>query len=324
MPFLRSSRGMLVIGAILAVAAFVLVVMLLNQKSGNSTATNTLTTGTALPTATAASDQPTAIPTVGLSMVVALKDVPVGTKFDSDALIHAYFRDYPVQPNQIIPANTVSSIAQWETDTHVISGTTFIGALQMTTRVASSKPLLASDYRVLPIPPLASMSYAVDPGRVAEAIQLQPLYADNGFIMPGDYVDLLLSIRQHEVDSHFSNPPSSTTGGPIETQEIVSNAKVVNVALGGIYTLAMPIQDALLVKYVKDTSGVVDMVLVSAYDVKNQTSQPKTNAIVPEYFLTPQPEVRGTPGLSGSPTATPVNGVPYPFVTPLPTLTPKP
>jgi Flp pilus assembly protein CpaB len=315
---------MLVIGAILAVVAFVLVVVLLNQKS--TTTPTTTASGTPSATATAGPEMPSVTPTVGLSVVQAVQKVPVGTKLTSDAEIHAYFEDVPVPPNTIIPADTITSIEQWETDTHVISGTTFIGALQMTTTINRGSPLRAGSYRVLPIPPFASLSYQVDPGRVAESIQLMPLFADNGQIMVGDYVDLLLTIRQHAVDSRLWDSPLVTSGA-YETQEIVSTAKVVAAvppvgAVGGVYTLALPIQDALLVKYVKDSGGIVDMVLISADDVKNQTAQPRTNAIVPEYFLTPQPAVKGTPGLSGSPSATPVNGVPYPFVTPLPTLTP--
>jgi Flp pilus assembly protein CpaB len=315
---------MLVIGAILAVVAFVLVVMLLNQKS--TTSSTSTQSGTPSATATAGPDLPSVTPTVGLSVVQAVQKVPAGTKLTSDAEIHAYFKDVPVPPNTIIPADTVTSIGQWETDTHVISGTTFIGALQIITTINQGSPVRAANYRVMPIPPFGSLSYSVDPGRVAESIQLAPLFADNGLIMPGDYVDLLLTIRQHAVDSRLWDSPLVTSGA-YETQELVSTAKVVAMvppagAVGGVYTLALPIQDALLVKYVKDSGGIVDMVLIAADDVKNQTAQPHTNAIVPEYFLTPQPAVKGTPGVSGSPTATPVNGVPYAFVTPLPTLTP--
>lgn len=324
MLFLRSSRGMLVIGAVLAVVAFVLVVVLLNQKSST---TSTGTQGTPLPTATAGPEQPSVTPTVGLSVVQAVQKVPAGTRLTSDAEIHAYFKDVPVPPNTIIPADTITSIGQWESDTHVISGTTFIGALQIISTINQGSALRAGSFKVLPIPPFNSLSYQVDPGRVAESIQLAPLFADNGTIVTGDYVDLLLTIRQHAVDSHLWDSPLVSSGA-YETQELVSTAKVVQAVpvgaagAGYVYTLALPIQDALLVKYVKDTGGIVDMVLIAADDIKNQTVQPHTNAIVPEYFLTPQPAVRGTPGVSSSPSPTPVNGVPYPFVTPLPTLTP--
>jgi Flp pilus assembly protein CpaB len=321
MMYLRSSRGMLVIGAVLAVVAFVLVVVLLNQKS----TTTPSATGTPQPTATAGPALPSATPTVGLSVVQAVQRVPAGTRLTSDAEIHAYFEDVPVTIIPTDAAETVTSIAQWETDTHVISGTTFIGALEITNPINKGSVLRTGDYRVLPVPPLNSLSYQIEPGRVAEAIQLAPLFADNGQIMAGDYVDLLLTIRQHAVDSRLWDSPLYQSGA-YETQEIVSTAKVLAVAplgaSGSVYTLSLPIQDALLVKYVKDAGGTVDMVLIAADDVKNQTVQPRTNAIVPEYFLTPQPPVRGTPGVSGSPTATAVNGVPYPFVTPLPTLTP--
>jgi hypothetical protein len=137
----------------------------------------------------------------------------------------------------------------------------------------------------------------------------------------------LLSIRERDLDSLITDPPSAAAG-PMETQQLISNAKVLDVlpVAGGqpgvAYTIEMPLQDALMLKYIKDTVGTLDMVLISAADVKSQLAQPKTNAVVPEYFVTPLAAVKGTavPGVVGTPRG---KGVPNVFVTPILTPTPR-
>jgi Flp pilus assembly protein CpaB len=323
MQMMRSSRGLLVIGGVLAVIAFVLVVVVLNGKSNNSAAPLVVT---ATP---AGSPVATAIPTVGLGIVVAVRDIPAGTKFTNLTSIAGSFKDVPLGTGVAQPQNAVNSIAEWvTTDTRVLSGTAFLGTILVTQNIRRSSPLLTTEYKVLPISPLFSLAYQIDAGRIAETITVGQSNADNLQILPGDFVDILLTIRQRETDSLNSNLPTSISapnGGPFETQQLISNVRVVAVgpplaaAAGAAatenITLELPVQDALLLKYVKDTSGALELVLLSSEDVKNQTVQPKTKAVFPEYFLTPETTVKGTP--IG-------NGVPNVFVTPKPTLTPKP
>jgi Flp pilus assembly protein CpaB len=318
MQMMRSSRGLLVIGGVLAVVAFVLVVVLLNNKSNNAVVL--------LPTATVGTPLPTAIPTVGLGVVVAIRDIPAQTKFTNLTSVYANFKDVSLGTGSAQPPNAVNSINDWvTTDTRILSNTAFLGTILITQPIRRNSPLLSTNYRVLPISPLLSLANQVNPGRVAEAVQLNALQADNLQILPGDFVDLLLSVRQRETDSLLSSPgdaASLAAHGPFETQQLISNARVIAVGPPPIapsvmqtFTLELSLQDALLLKYVKDTTGTIDMVLISANDVKNQTVQPKTHAIFPEYFATPEAIVKGTP--QG-------NGVPNVFVTPIPTPTTKP
>ncbi|MDB5057176.1 MAG: Flp pilus assembly protein RcpC/CpaB [Chloroflexi bacterium] len=317
MQMMRSSRGLLVIGGVLAVAAFVLVVVLLNNKS--------TPTAVILPTPTVGTPLPTAIPTVGLGVVVAVRDIPAQTKFTNLTSVYANFKDVSLGTGSAQPANAVNSINDWvTTDTRILSNTSFLGTILITQPIRRNSPLLTTNYKVLPISPLLSLANQINPGRVAMSVQLTGTQADNLQVLPGDFVDLLLTIRQRETDSLLSSPADASSlaaHGPLETQQLISNARVVAVGLPvapgspQMFTLELPLQDALLLKYVKDSTGTIDMVLISAGDVKNQTVQPKTHAIFPEYFTTPQAIVKGTP--QG-------NGLPNVFVTPIPTPTSKP
>ena len=318
MQMLRSSRGLLVIGGVLAVVAFVLVLVVVNNNNANKAIV-----AVAQPTSVPGTPTATPFPTPVLGQVVAIRSVPAQMKFDNMGLVNAYFKTLLLANGATQPIGSVNSLMEWvTTDTHVLSPTTglFIGTIEITQPITKGSALTTSAYRVLPVAPVGSIAYSLDPGRVAETIQLTNLQAANLKVMPGDFVDLLLTIRQHEVDSLVSNPQasgSSNTQGAVETQQLISNAKIVDVGLPTatgtqVYTVELPLQDALLLKYVKDTFGTVDMVLMSADDVRNETAQPKTHAIFPEYFATPVTIAKGT---------SQGNGVPNVFVTPRPTPT---
>jgi Flp pilus assembly protein CpaB len=262
----------------------------------------------------------TPVPAQPLGYVVAIRDVPSATKFENLAALNAFFKDVPLGTNVAQTPDAVNSIYDLVTTyTNVLSPTTglFTGTIQTTQPIRKGSELLTTQYRVLPISPLNSIAYGIGPGRVAETIQATNLQADNLQLLPGDFVDILLTIRQHEVKSLQSNPPGSTsTGGALETQQLIAGAKILAVgpAVAGTqtFTLELSLQDAVLLKYVKDTVGTVDLVVVSSQDVKNQAVQPRTHAVFPEYFTTPEAIVKGTP--QG-------NGVLNTFVTPLPTPT---
>ncbi len=328
MQLLRSSRGQLLIGAILAVVAFVIVVLVLSKQSNNSTSSGPAVT-------TPVVVVPTFTPTPGPHYVVAKYQVPPLTKLDSIDKINQYFEDVPVPAQATPDPDRVTSIHDWITNyTHVYSETAnlFLNDIQITKAITARSALLTTDYVVLPVPQPNSLSWSVPAGRVAETVQVTNLQSDDAHIQPGDSVDLLLSIRQHEIDSRNSDPqpqsggsasdPGTNWKGPIDTQQIITDARVVAVGLppvagGGTqtFTLAVTLQDALLLKYVKDTYGTLDLVLISGEDVKGQVQQPKTHAVFPEYLVTPEASTKGTP--QG-------NGLPNVFVTPRATFTPQP
>jgi Flp pilus assembly protein CpaB len=317
---LRSRRGLLVVGAALALVAFALVVVLLNQKS--STGTNgepTATVGLTTATTTAALDATAvALPSPTISIppnqaVVAAMDIPAGTKLLNAAAVQKYFKDTPV-----VGPLTVEDVM---TSTELLAsqaGTSEM--IQIPAPIKRGSFISRQALDVQPLSPPDSLSYQVRPGRVAETIQVPTLSADNVAIRSGDYVDLFLTLyRNYDLSSRTANPPQPVHSGPIQTQQLISGVRVISATVlpgtGGVYMLELTPQDAALVKYVKDAAGQIDLTLLSADDVQTRAASPRTIPVVPEYFITPEAIVRGTP--QG-------NGVPYPFDTPLPTFTPVP
>jgi Flp pilus assembly protein CpaB len=319
MQILRSSRGMTIIGVVLAVVAAVLVVVLLSSKSNSPNASAATPTPSG-PTDTETPILPTATPTFTLAAITAVQNVPAGTHLNNLVDVFRYFKDQPLSPNTPIDSNAVTSgtIGWLTNDTKVLSGTAFLGgSIVITQPIKSGSPLLTTQYRVLPLPPPNSMAWQMDPGRVAESISIATTSSDDLGIVPGDFVDVLLTLRQKDLDSFTVVPPNPADLGHQETQQLISDSRVISAldTLGGgaVYTLEMPVQDAVLLKYAKNTGGDIDLVLVSAADVKTEAASPSTKAVLPEYYLTPRAIVRGTPGN---------NGVPYPFDSPRPTFTP--
>lgn len=317
---LRSRRGLLVVGAALALVAFALVVVLLNQKSGTSSPKSapTATMGLTTPTTTTAMGIPIVVPSPTTTIlpnqaVVAAQDIPAGTKLLNAAAVQKYFKDTPVVgPLTVEDVMTSTGLLESQVG---ISETIRIPALIKRGSFVSRQAL-----EVQPLSPPTSLAYQLRPGRVAETVQVPTLAADDLRIQSGDYVDMFLTLyRNYDLSSRTSNPPQTIHSGPIQTQQLISNVRVLATTVitgtGGVYTLEVTPEDAALIKYVKDSAGQIDLALVSADDVQTQAASPKTIPIVPEYFLTPEAVVRGTP--QG-------NGVPFPFDTPLPTLTPVP
>lgn len=306
----RSSRGLLIIGAALAVAAFALVVLLLNQKSAtNKTATSATVVATATLSGgdTSALDA-TATPAVGLQEVIAVRNVPTGTQFTDPATIALYFKNQPVPPLAAAPMDAVAS-------TDALASSLISNTIRLTSNVKQGTVLTTDSFELEPFSPPYSEAYQVRPGRVAESIQVPSLNADNGAIKDGDFVDVFLTLPDKDLSAYTFSPPTTLSGSD-QTQQILQDVRVVSATpITNTYTLELTPQDALMVKFVKDNGGTIDLALMSSVDVKTQAAQPKTNAVVPQYFQTPMAYVKGTP--QG-------NGLISPFDTPLPTLTPVP
>src|SRR5689334_19946736 len=109
MQMMRSSRGLLVIGGVLAVVAFVLVVVVLNGKSNNATPP---VVATATP---AGSPQPTDSPTVTFGYVAAVHKIAAGTKYTDATSIYRDFKNVALGTGTIQPPFAVNSINEWLT-----------------------------------------------------------------------------------------------------------------------------------------------------------------------------------------------------------------
>jgi Flp pilus assembly protein CpaB len=315
----RNRRLLLLIGAVLAVAAFALVVLLLNQKAGTTPtaaqATATVVSSSPAPGTTpgaggtAVASVPTDTATVAIgsaSEVTAIQNVPAGTKLTDMGTVAHYFRTQAAAG--AVPINAVPSTAVLATS--LVSNT-----IQVLSPIKRGTILTTDQYQLLPFSPPNSLAYNVRVGRVAESVQVPLVNSDNGAILPGDFVNVLLTLHDRDLSAYTSSPPDAANNGPIQTQELLPDIRVVAVAPTGLYTLEVTPQESLVLKYAKDYGAQIELVLMSSVDVKSQAAQPPTNAVVPDFFLTPVAVVRGTP--QG-------NGVPYPFATPLPGIIVKP
>jgi Flp pilus assembly protein CpaB len=250
-------------------------------------------------------------PPMGLQEVTAIHDVPAGTRFSDAATIALYFKNQPVPPMASVPVDAVAS-------TDALTTSLISNTIRMTNTIKRGAVLTTDSFELLPFSPPGSQAYAVRAGRVATSIQVPLLNADNGAIQAGDFVDVFLTLPEKDLSAHtFNSPAGLANNGPNQTQQILQDVRVISATppVTNTYTLELTPQDALLLKFVKDNGGVVDLALMSSQDVKTQAAQPQTNAIVPQYFLTPQANAQGTPQS---------NGLVNPFDTPLPTLTPIP
>ena len=149
------------------------------------------------------------------------------------------------------------------------------GARLLTTDLISNTAAGAVDYSPL-----------LNKGEVAETIVVQPVAADNGNIQVSDHVDMLVTYKFPLSGSAARFPGIDRSASPadaFETQTTLQNMRVLNVA-GTNYTLAVNHQNALLLKWVKDTNGTVDLVVRAADDSGSKAAYYTTTAILPNYL----------------------------------------
>ena len=217
-------------------------------------------------------------------VVMASRDIPDGTAVTADALAMQAF------PADFVPAGAIA-------DTELAVGK------YATTRITTGQIVLAnqlsSNKRV------GDLSLSVPPGKVAIALPMSDLMSANGAIKAGDRVDVLLTLDLKELQldggahlatgvlesSNVRNNVTQTTvqnvevlaigqGVDVETDENGTSATTLgNTASGrdqGAVILLLEPQDALIVKYAKDSGGVVDLALRAPEDTAPVTTDPVT------------------------------------------------
>jgi Flp pilus assembly protein CpaB len=259
----RNSRSLLILGVLLAVIAFALAFFVLSKASSS---------------ASQAVVQPTPGP-VG-QVLLAKTKVPTFTQInDAQAALQQYFDEEPVQQyvkaHGSIPADYVQGTAGLE-------ALLAQGTRHLATGLSNGDPLLASELITNTAPGAVDYSPLLNKGEVAETIAVQPVAAGNGNIQVSDHVDLLVTYKLPLQGSARRLPGIDRSASPAntwETQTTLQNLRVLNVA-GTNYTLAVNHQDALTLKWVKDTNGTVDLVVRRADDSGSYT----TKAILPDYL----------------------------------------
>ncbi len=273
----RNSRNLLILGAVLAIAAFVLAFVALTrlQTPATTAVPRGPTTVTISGTVVAVSSNvipPTAVPAPAL---IAIRDVAPMTQFGDSSVASKYFRQVPLNPKN--PAPPVGYIGGRAALSSLIA---LSGTQETRIKIPRGEPLLADELMTATVPGTIDFAPLLRTGEVAESIQVGPVAADNGNVQPSDHVDLLLSFNvgltvpqaaTYKLYNPFNrtaappykiiSPTNSTGATPVGsetlTQLTLQNLRVLNVASAttaseNVYTLALTHQQALFLKWVKD------------------------------------------------------------------------
>jgi Flp pilus assembly protein CpaB len=263
----RNSRSLLIVGVLLAVIAFALAFFVLSNASSS---------------ASQAAVQPT--PQPAGPVLFAKTQVPTLTQItDARSAVQQYFSEEPVQ--QYLKAHG-SIPPDYVQGTPGLEALLAQGSRHLATGLSNGDPLLASELITNTAPGTVDYSPLLNKGEVAETIAVQPVAAGNGNIQVSDHVDMLVTYKLPLQGSGSRLPGIDRSASPAntwETQTTLQNLRVLNVA-GINYTLAVNHQDALLLKWVKDTSGTVDLVVRAADDSTSRPAYYRTTAILPNYL----------------------------------------
>jgi Flp pilus assembly protein CpaB len=272
----RNSRNLIIFGALLAAVAFVLAFEVLNKAQPT-------------PAANAAQVAPTPTP-IPAPALIARADVPAFTPITDLSTVSQYFQSVPVSgyvdPDYVKGSQGLAQLL-------------VAGPRHLAIRIPKGQPLLNSELVSNTVAGAVDYSTLLNPGEVAEAISVGPVAAVNGVIQPSDHVDLLMSIKFDLTKDAAARHPFYTDNGTVigpsttsttwvgslwETQTTIQNLRVLGVA-GTTYTLAMSHQDALLLKWVKDEGGTVDLVVRAGDDSGRKPTLFHTTAVLPDYVI---------------------------------------
>lgn len=284
--FTRNSRNLFILGAVLAIVAFGLAFKVLSSaQSGGPT--TLAARGVAAP--------PTPPPAPVL-VVKAKSGVPAFSQIADPQTAMQNFTSTPydayTKQHGTPPADYVKGEAGLADLLTPAGG----GARHLAFSLTQNSPLLASELLTSTVPGTVDYSTMLQKGEVAEAVTVQPTAAGNGSIQVGDHVDLLATYKVSMSETPPGLPGIDLTQrirnskpdsyGTWQTQTVIENLRVLSVS-GANYVVAMKPQDAVILKWVKDSGGVMDLTVRAAGDIdKNQNAKPfTTKPVLPSYML---------------------------------------
>ncbi len=300
--FVRNSRNLLILGALLAVAAFALIFFVLTraQQPGALASGPSGTPGSIVASAPATPTVPPA------PVLIARTNVPVLTQFTrSDLAVQQYFRVVPMK--SVTTTNILPDYVHGQVGLSDILATSGVQHLNIT--LPAGEPLLTSELVTSTAPGTIDYSNLLNSGEVAETINVPAVNADNGSIQPSDHVDLMVTMkfsltRAAAANHAFYNNPDKIAIGPtttrdtivgnlLESQLTLQNLRVLNVVpstTGNSYTLALNHQNALVLKWIRDEKDdsntiVYDLAVRSSDDYTGPHATFNTDPILPEYLV---------------------------------------
>lgn len=255
---LNNRRGLLfiLVGLVAALAAGV-VVFILAMNLGNSAAQNSL----------AASIPPT--PVSSREVIVAAQDIDPNTIITTTMILTASY------PSDLIPSDAFTNTAE-------LLGTT------SKQKILSGLPLLRRQF--VPASGRQGTSIIIPKGKLLVGFPAAGILNSTGAIKQGDHVDILLTLpisgttRLDNSAGAGSQLPGNTS---IVSQETMQNIEVYNTGeitadgngraqQGAATTITFIVdpQEALILKYIKESGGNIDLVLRSLEDNEQHATDP--------------------------------------------------
>jgi pilus assembly protein CpaB len=216
-------------------------------------------------------------------VVIVARDVPPRTQIIAEDLITKEM------PLSAIPANAVRD--QEAAIGKVTTAQLIAGEILLEPRIAE------------PGQQGPQVSFDIEPGKVVMAFPTDDLMSQSAILQPGDIVDILYSTRVR-----FTNAQTGDSSGETETDMVtfwaLQKAPITAVVLPAAarsqekgsqsaskplsILLALDPQDALLLKHLKDTGGIVDIVLRAREDDTEYETKPVSPKYLKQkYDLTP-------------------------------------
>jgi pilus assembly protein CpaB len=207
-------------------------------------------------------------------VVTAVKDIPENTILSPEMLAVKPF------PADFAPAGAVATVE--ETTGKFAASRLFKDQVLLRAQLSGTKK--ARD-----------VASNLPPGKVAFWLPLPDLIATAGGVKPGDRIDVLLTVKFQEKQSEMPGAPGGGGAAFYSTQTTLQNVEVFAIGTtesalqsgaepgskdaqaqssnkrssdAGAIVLLVDHQDAVILKFVKDVDGIVDLVLRSADDAQ--------------------------------------------------------
>jgi pilus assembly protein CpaB len=224
------------------------------------------------------------------SVVVASHPMPIGTLLTE--------KDITLQnlPTGALPAGVQTTVA-------AVSG-------QLTTVALDAGEMVLAHHLTHPDITGGNLAFTLPEGLVAVSLSADDLVSGLGIIQPADHIDILYSLQTQGKDVPAGTTVSASDKGQRWTFGTLQNVTVISVigsalkdaatasnsgstsststttAVGAAraYILALPPQDALTLKFIKDAGGVMDLALRNVADEGDHNSQPVNEQYVVDRF----------------------------------------
>jgi len=284
--FVRNSRNLFIVGALLALVAFGLAFSVLSKAQQPPPQSLAATSAAAPPAA------PVLVASAALPTYSQVADPQLAMKLFMSVPYDSYAKTKGAPP-----VDYVKGMAGLQDLLTPTGG----GPRHLAFAVAPGSPLLASELLTSTVPGTVDYSTMLNKGEVAETLTALPASAGSGNIQPSDHVDLLVSYKVSVNETPSGLPGIDITPrirnnktdlyGTWQSQTVIENARVLAVTPGGVsgtnYTVAVSHQDAVTLTWVKATAGSVELVVRSAADIDNKTQNAKTfttQPVLPSYM----------------------------------------